>query len=82
MCEVRCKNSHPQLLVSSAAYDVGEGKNLQIRAEVFNILNRPNFAIPALNLFQSNGAPTGNAGVITQTVTNGRQIQFGAKLNF
>ena len=61
---------------------VKEGKNLQIRAEVFNIFNRPNFALPALNLFQSNGAPTGNAGVITQTVTSGRQIQFGVKLNF
>jgi len=42
----------------------GEGKYLQIRADVFNILNHPSFAL-------SNGNVFSNAGVTTATTTQG-----------
>lgn len=72
---------------------MGEGARLQLRAEMFNIANRPNinapytnnkFALPA-TITPVNGiipaAPSGNTG---QATTNSppRQIQFGAKLIF
>jgi hypothetical protein len=53
----------------------------QFRAEVFNILNRANFGLPAANIFTASGRnPT--AGQITSTVTTARQIQLGLKLIF
>jgi hypothetical protein len=52
---------------------------LQFRAELFNILNHPNFNTPNAVVFTPSGvSPT--AGVITSTSTNSRQIQFGLKL--
>jgi hypothetical protein len=56
--------------------------NLQFRAEGFNILNGVNWAQPSVNMFQSNGAYSGNAGTITATSTTGRQFQFALKLVF
>jgi hypothetical protein len=58
-----------------------ERLNLQFRAECFNIENRANFGTPNAIVF-SNGAVSPSAGIITSTVTNGRQIQFGMKLLF
>ena len=53
--------------------------NLQLRAELFNLLNRANFSTPNLVAFTPAGvSPT--AGVITSTSTTSRQIQFGLKL--
>jgi hypothetical protein len=56
--------------------------NVQFRAEFFNILNHTNFAPPLdnRNIFDSAGAPIGNAGLITSTQTPSRQIQFALKL--
>lgn len=61
---------------------VSESFNVQFRAELFNILNRPNFATPfqTNTLFDQSGNPIGGAGAITQTSTPSRQIQFGLKL--
>ena len=56
----------------------GEGRHLQLRAEIFNILNRANFNTPNAIAFTPTGvSPT--AGVITSTSTNSRQIQLGCK---
>ncbi len=56
-----------------------ERLSLQLRGELFNILNRANFNTPNLVVFTPSGvSPT--AGVITSTSTTSRQVQFAAKL--
>ena len=64
----------------------GDGR-VEIRFEVFNLLNRANFGPPALIAFA--GAPTtatepvlSTFGRITTTVTSSRQVQLGVKLHF
>jgi hypothetical protein len=53
--------------------------SLELRAELFNLLNRANFNTPNLVVFTPAGvSPT--AGVITSTSTTARQVQFGLKL--
>jgi hypothetical protein len=61
-----------------------ENLNLQLRAELYNILNHSNFSPPIANrtVFTAAGAPVGTAGNITTTVTTNRQIQFGLKMIF
>jgi hypothetical protein len=72
---------------------LGEGGNLQFRAEFFNILNHANLAVPSAQGLQVfNGAttdttpfseaPNSSAGLITATASNSRQIQFALKLLF
>jgi len=56
---------------------------LEFRGELFNVLNRANFAKPTgTTLFGATGTPIGSAGLIDHTITNARQIQFGLKLLF
>jgi len=60
---------------------ISEGLNLQFRAEVFNVLNHPNFRYPNEVVFQGTDySPSG--GVIQATATTSRQIQFALKLLF
>jgi hypothetical protein len=58
----------------------------QFRAEFFNILNHPNFALPNASAFvqtpDGGGAPNPTFGQITSTTTSSRQIQFALKLLF
>jgi outer membrane receptor protein involved in Fe transport len=64
---------------------ISENFNAQFRVEVFNILNRANFAPPTvgkLDVFDSTGSPTGTAGLLTATTTESRQIQFALKLSW
>jgi len=61
---------------------IRERQTLQFRAEGFNILNHPNFSNPLAVVFAANGTRLPNAGQITSTVGNSRQIQFGLKLIF
>jgi hypothetical protein len=62
---------------------ISESFNVQFRAEFFNILNRANFNVPIspdnTDIFDSTGAPTGAAGLLTSTATTSRQIQFALK---
>jgi hypothetical protein len=60
---------------------VTEKMNLQFRAECFNMQNRANFGTPNAIVFSS-GVVSPSAGLITNTVTTSRQIQFGLKLIF
>jgi hypothetical protein len=63
---------------------ISENFNIQFRAEFFNILNRANFAVPItpdnVTLFDSTGARSGAAGLLTSTSTTAREIQFALKL--
>src|SRR3954454_7396396 len=59
----------------------GQGSHLQLRAEMFNLANRANFAAPLTNnkLFDAKGAPVSFAGQITSLSTPPRQLQLGLK---
>jgi hypothetical protein len=61
---------------------VSESFNVQFRWEVFNALNRANYAQPLANnqIFDQTGSPVPGAGQITSTQTSSRQMQFGLKV--
>lgn len=59
----------------------GGDRRLQLRIEVFNLLNRANFGLPAATVFDASGRVP-NAGEITTTVGTARQIQVGVKFGF
>jgi hypothetical protein len=64
---------------------ISESFNVQFRAEFFNILNHANFNVPSLgdtntNMLNGNGTVNGSAGLLTQTTTDPREIQFAIKL--
>ena len=65
---------------------ISESFNAQFRAEIFNIFNRANFAVPATptntDIFDSSGASTGVAGLLTSTTTTAREIQFALKVTW
>jgi hypothetical protein len=71
---------------------ISETFNVQFRAEMFNILNHPNFAPPGpgdgnTDIFDASGnslSPSsgGLAGVLLRTTIPERQIQFAIKISF
>jgi hypothetical protein len=61
---------------------LGDGGTMQLRIEMFNLLNRANFGVPVTNLFTLTGARRSNAGEITSTTTSARQIQVALKVMF
>jgi hypothetical protein len=62
-------------LVVAKSWQVGGSRRLELRWEVFNVLNRTNFDLPN-RIF---GTP--NFGRIF-SAKNPREMQFGAKLGF
>ncbi len=54
----------------------------ELRAEVFNVMNRPNFAAPNLMPFLGSGAYNPSAGVIGETRSTSRQVQFALRFSF
>jgi hypothetical protein len=72
---------------------ISENFNVQFRAEIFNILNHPNFGVPSTtgdantDIFDGTGAPQspasgGIAGALVRTTVSERQIQFALKFIF
>ena len=65
---------------------VSERFNIQFRAEIFNILNHPNFAPPAnptnTDIFDGTGTLNPSAGLLTRTTTTAREVQFAVKVIF
>ena len=64
---------------------LGDSRRLQFRAEVFNLLNRVNFALPNGGIFQGATAveaPLPNVGRITSLVSEPRQLQLSLKFLF
>ncbi len=71
------KNGHLALFSESVA--------IQFRAEIFNLINHPNYSPPtaaATQLFTQALAPISSAGTLTSTSTTSRQIQFAVKLTW
>jgi hypothetical protein len=65
---------------------ISERFNIQFRAEMFNVINHPNFAPPTTpdnsDIFDGAGTPTGVAGLLSKTTTTAREIQFAVKVIF
>jgi TonB-dependent Receptor Plug Domain/TonB dependent receptor len=65
---------------------ISERFNIQFRAEMFNILNHPNFAPPVsptnTDIFDGTGTQNPSAGLLTKTTTTAREIQFALKVIF
>lgn len=68
---------------------ISEVFNIQFRAEMFDILNHPNFGPPTpgdgnTDIFQADGSANGIAGALVRTVGDAteRQIQFALKVIF
>jgi hypothetical protein len=58
---------------------------LEMRLEIFNVLNRANFGVPNLTAFAGaadNEAPLGSFGRIRNTTTSARQVQLGVRIRF
>lgn len=67
-------------LMLSRALAFGPSRNVQLRFEVFNLLNRANFALPTAAIFNADGTYRADAGRITSTTGTPRQMQLGAKI--
>jgi hypothetical protein len=64
---------------------IADRANVQFRFEVFNALNRANFAPPPSSsnqLFSQALAPISSAGSLSSTTTSSRQLQCGLKLRW
>jgi hypothetical protein len=63
---------------------ISENFNVQFRAEIFNILNRANFAPPTTpdntDIFDSAGSLSDVAGQLSRTTTTAREVQFAVKI--
>jgi Carboxypeptidase regulatory-like domain/TonB dependent receptor len=56
---------------------IGERYKVQLRAEVFNIANHPNFSVPSASL-----TTPSSFGVISSIVNENRTVEFAAKFSF
>ena len=64
---------------------LGQGGNVQLRVEIFNLFNRVNFGPPSLVAFSGTGtetAPLPSFGQIRTTITSARQAQIGVRVVF
>jgi hypothetical protein len=66
-------------LIGGKTVGLSGSRQLQLRFECFNLLNRANFGTPQQNVFNTDGTVREDAGRITTTSTSARQIQLGVK---
>ena len=77
----------------SKTFSLRELPVLEFRADLFNLLNHPNFSTPrsptgaqvtggVIVFPDASGAPAGNAGQIFSTVNDSRQVQFSLRYRF
>lgn len=64
------------------SFTVVRESKLEFRAEIFNVLNHPNFAAPNLEPLLSDGSYNPTAGVIGSTRGTSRQVQFALRYVF
>ncbi len=70
-------------LIKQVALGADDSRNLQFRAEFFNITNHPNFGrMGTRAFFNTRGRGPGSFGNFRNTVTTSRQIQFALKISF
>lgn len=76
----------PELLTSdwsiAKSFRFNGERRLEFQAQVFNIFNRANFAVPNGRIWINANTRNRQAGRITRTVTSSRQAQFGIKFVF
>ena len=63
-------------------FQINERFRLEFRSEFFNAFNHANQGLPDLVVFAGNGNYRPSSGIITQTLSSSRQIQFGLKVLF
>jgi hypothetical protein len=61
---------------------ISESFNVQFRAELFNVFNHANFAVPAdnANVFDGSGVINNKVGTLSSLSTTEREIQFALKV--
>ncbi|MEO6239658.1 MAG: TonB-dependent receptor [Vicinamibacterales bacterium] len=72
-------------LAAVRRFTLGGRARAEVRAEVFNVLNRANFSVPTLLAFSGVSqaeAPLTSFGRIRSTVTSARQTQLGIRITF
>ena len=80
------QNVNFALLKQTSVPRISELFKVEFRAEVNNLANHPNYALPTATIFTSgtgtNGARNAAAGKITGTVGGSRSVQFALRLSF
>ena len=70
-------------LIKQVSLGADSSRNLQFRAEFFNITNKANFGrMGTRAFFNTSGRGPGSFGNFRNTVTTSRQIQFAVKISF
>lgn len=79
LSDVRADGTHNLDLSAVKNFGVGEGRNLQVRADFFNFTNSVQLGIPNSNWNPNN---LSGFGQVTSAASTPRQVQLGARFTF